>query len=1749
MRLLTPFLVAVIGWLVVATSGADARDVVATNFNAPSVDLSSVIEYLETSEKEIVVPVPTEGEGTPTAMTVTAKGPGDVHRFAVVTLYNEEPLPREMVLVSRWPGFVGSGLIWPHFDGTQILTVQAAPGLPPKRLSETQSDTYSLTLDPGSTVTVVAELVGDQVSNLSLWHKVAYDKQQQQLSFFRGVVLGIATLTAVFMVCLFIIRLQPAFPSAALFAFASVFFIALEFGYLPVLQPLLPTATGLEVRVRAVIEALMATGALACLLTFLELRRRSPVIGYPVMGALVGSLLIAACAWFAPAICMGLARILLLLTTVGGFALIIVLWRQGMIRAQASLVTWCFLLLWTLCWIAAALGWFNLEVVSPVLAWGLVLVLLTMAFTLTQFAFNQGVVNSRFFEDSGRRGLALAGAEQVIWDWHEENGTLFVGPELERVLGHPQGRITRGGLKGWLELIHPNDRADYVGVVEAAVQRGRGTFSHQFRLRRGDGTYRWFQLKARSLPGDLGRAVRCIGTLADITAAKRSEEQLLADSVRDRITGLPYEALFMDRLERALQQADAQGNDNLYVLIVDLDRFKHVNESLGFAVGDSLLLTIARRLSSLIGPEDTLARLHGDRFGIILNLERPERNLDAFVEQLRKLVTRPVPLKPQEVFLTACLGIVRYMRDKTRPTQLLKDAETALYRAKKQGKYALVIFTEDMREGAPSLVNLEDSLRQALERQQIEIAYQPVMRLDNRRLAGFEALVRWRHPEYGLLEPADFMRLAEDLGLMNEFGRFVLSQSARQLGIWQRAYRSDEPLFMTVNVSSRELINRDLVDEVKTVLAREDLVPGTLRLELTETILMENPELSIKILEKLQQAGVGIACDDFGTGYSALSHLRRLPFDTIKIDRSFLEDEADDEAAQIILEAIVLLAHDLGMTTVAEGIETSDQADRLRELGCDYGQGFLFGEPMTARQVMEAFGGSQSISSRKTRPAVGFWQKVVRRGDEAGEPAESRKGDRKPAKAVTHSAGFDPEKLAQAEAEAADRAAMQPVIEPVEDIALAGARATLPQNEATAAVSTAEPEGLMRTEDVRPASTAMPVRSAPATGQPAAPAVQAAEPAAPTGPAPMLGEGAGLVGPQSPVESANAAAAARATTTAARVAGAGAAAPAGAQAMTQPRSGQPPLRVAPGQAVRHAREGQPVQGDNGPRPVAVRMPLAQRGPVMAPGSREVRGDEAGSRPAPAAAIHGAAPAPTGSPAAATGQAPDSPATVQGAPQAAGAGIAPGSGTAQRPQPERRAIPTPTGIGGRIPGALPPGPMGPLRGHGLGQHGRAGYLPAALAGATRGLDRTTAAPATEIKSGEAGPAVQPPAATDADAQGLQQAAIHEAEQAAEPIPSPVAAAASTEAIDLPADDVAVDSNPPGAAPAMAEASKDAASAEDAGPDRDMQQSDPDPVVAATVSHEDSTGTEAEPVRDVAAETDHADEAADATTVGHQAAGESAAEETMADAAVVEPVSAPVADPVATHVASHAEEPATDAVAGEAGTDAIAEGRIDVPVVDASVIAEEQEMPAVADKPESDHAVEAAAAAVEAVAAGSEPEPGASDLPGVPEGEAVGESAAEVSGNDGKTAVEPTAPEAEGEAMTAPASEVPGEELPVTPMVEPAPAEHQVAVLGDLLRGTGPLPGLNGSGTASGVAAASTAGQVPDAPVPASEPAPTRKAGTVLSDPGGEGLPHDPAGRGLGLSPPPRNGGPHGAPRPQPPLRRRLRKTTDRPVDLP
>jgi diguanylate cyclase (GGDEF)-like protein len=396
-------------------------------------------------------------------------------------------------------------------------------------------------------------------------------------------------------------------------------------------------------------------------------------------------------------------------------------------------------------------------------------------------------------------------------------------------------------------------------------------------------------------------------------------------------------------------------------VVIDLDRFKQVNDSVGIAVGDSILLTIARRLSRLLKPQDTLARLSGDQFAMILMSEREPARIVAFAETMRRALRAPIAFNDREIFLTASIGLALAESQQVRTEEVLKDAELAMFHAKRIGGDRIETFKPAMRARKTDRLTLESELRRAIEREEIKVVYQPIVRLEDRAIAGFEALARWDHPKMGRLSPAEFISVAEEIGLIVDLGLFMLDRAAKQLAVWQAASRGREPIFTSVNVSSRQLLRHDLIQDLRGVLGRTAIARGTLKLEITESLVMENPEHAAQILTRVKELGAGLSLDDFGTGHSSLAYLQRFPFDTIKIDQSFVRTTARG-TRPVILRSIIALAHDLGMEVVAEGAETDSDAVELYQLGCEYAQGFAFGEPMSAQAA------SDLLADKPVRP-------------------------------------------------------------------------------------------------------------------------------------------------------------------------------------------------------------------------------------------------------------------------------------------------------------------------------------------------------------------------------------------------------------------------------------------------------------------------------------------------------------------------------------------------------------------------------------------------------------------------------------------------------------------------------------------------------------------------------------------------------------------------------------------------------------
>src|SRR5271169_2012270 len=946
-------------------SAAHAVDAVNVRTDAAAIDLTDAVEFQHTDSGRIQVSTAPGADGIIRRIEVRGREAGT--NWAVFALANngEEQIDR-LIVVPHYR-MVGSGLIWPDLGLSRIVSITPSSGDPPDRQDNPNADIFRITLDPGTVITFVAELRTDNLPQIYLWEPDAYKDKVNSLTLYQGIVIGIAGLLALFLTILFVVKGSVMFPAAAALGWAVLIYIGIDFGFWP---KVFDMSSGAERIWRASGEAILAATLLVFLFAYLNLNRWHVRYAHITVGWLAFLGALVAVALFSPAVASGIARISLFFVAVLGFALVIYLATHDYERAVMLIPTWLLLVVWVIAAAMTVLGFVTNDIIGPALLGGLVLIVMLIGFTVMQHAFAGGAAGG-IVSDVERRALALTGAGDMIWDWDVAADKVFTSPETETALG-----LSRGSLEGpaakWLDVLHQLDRDRFRATLDSVLEQRRGRVAQDFRLRTADGHYLWFTLKARPVVGSDGEVIRLVGTLTDVTEFKTAEERLLHDAVHDNLTGLPNRELFLDRLEAVLSFAKADTTIRPTVMVIDLDRFKQVNDSVGMAVGDSILLTLARRIGRLIKPHDTLARLSGDQFGLILLSEREAARISAFAETIRKTLRAPITFRDREIFLTASIGMA--LGDSGEPQrgeEVLEDAELAMYHAKRGGGDRIDVFKPAMRERKADRLSIESDLRHALERDEIMILYQPIIRLDYSSVAGFEALARWNHPKLGRMSPIEFINIAEETGLIVDLGLFVLDRTARQLSTWQRTLRQREPLFASVNVSSRQLLRHDLIQDIRTVLARSQLTRGSLKLEITESVVMENPEHAAQMLHRIRELGAGLALDDFGTGYSSLSYLQRFPFDTIKIDQSFVRTTSKG-TRPVILRSIIALAHDLGMDVVAEGAESDSDAVELSQLGCEYAQGFVFGEPMTADAAMRLLQShaKDSAAARHPIPAV-----------------------------------------------------------------------------------------------------------------------------------------------------------------------------------------------------------------------------------------------------------------------------------------------------------------------------------------------------------------------------------------------------------------------------------------------------------------------------------------------------------------------------------------------------------------------------------------------------------------------------------------------------------------------------------------------------------------------------------------------------------------------------------------------------------
>ena len=931
------------------TAAARAEGIVDIVPGSTLIDLTEQGTRVAAQRRNLALEVPGEKDGARAVLELRGTGAGPEFNWTVYTLRNAGPEARDLVMAIDSQRLAASGIVRLLPFGSQVKSISwLQTANPPALLNSALADAYQFQLPPGQAMTFGVE--GPAVLKaVRVYDVKSFAQRGASIAFLRGAALAVAFVLALSMLSLYGIRANRAFLVGGAFGFAALLFMALEAGYL---QPLAQNVQSFELtqqHLRALVESLFALAVALCFWGLTSLKRRSIWKDMPFFLLILGMVALVAYAFFVPERATQTARWAIVFLSIAGFASALFAKRGRAEVMDSAMLFWSALLAWVFFATVSATGDSHSPTLHAIALAGLTTVLGVLAFVLLRLAFAQGFLSKPYLTDASRRSLALTGAEHYLWDWQPQENHLDIGADLARSLGHSATNISpTAALRWFAALVHPADDLAYRKCLDLHNMRAGNFVEQELRLRDAQGVYHWFMLRARALPGAGGVPARLIGTLTDISRSKQTEDRLINEAIHDPVTGLPSRALFLDRLEREVEKPMAIPRR---ILMVGIERFKILNDGLGHDLGDQLLLAVGQRVSDTLTGDESVARISGSQFAVMQIESIASRDSTALAEDILVRLAKPITVLSQQVFLSACIGISLSSSTGASAADLLQQAETALHEAQSKGPRTIVVFHSQISDQRADKVELEADLRRAIDRREIEVHYQPIITLLTRDVAGFEALARWQHPKRGLLQPSEFIGLAEQAGLISEIGELVLQESIRQMGIWQRVLTRNRPVFMAINVSAEQLSDTGFIDRLTATLAREGVLPHAAKIEITESVAMRFPERSRQLIGRLRNLGIGVACDDFGTGFSNLASLRDLNFDTLKMDRGFITADGLQGRGGVILQSVVDMAHRLGMLVVAEGIETEDQAQQLLMMGCELGQGYHLSPPLVARDV------------------------------------------------------------------------------------------------------------------------------------------------------------------------------------------------------------------------------------------------------------------------------------------------------------------------------------------------------------------------------------------------------------------------------------------------------------------------------------------------------------------------------------------------------------------------------------------------------------------------------------------------------------------------------------------------------------------------------------------------------------------------------------------------------------------------------
>ncbi|ABM45083.1 hypothetical protein X471_00598 [Bartonella bacilliformis str. Heidi Mejia] len=931
--------------LFIHLSLAQAIEPVKISSQDAAIDLSKAVQIHRTNSSIFQTSTVPGPDGVIWRIEVQASHENFSGNWAVFSLANPTNEQIDRLIVAPHYRIANSGFLWPDLGSARIQSITPSEGFSLDRQASTNSDVFRITLNPGAVITFVAELSSENLPQIYLWKPEAYKDTLNSYTLYHGILLGISGLLALLLTVLFVVRGTGLFPATAAVAWAVLFYIGIDFNFLNKLFAITPITEPIW---RAATEVSLAATLFIFLFTYLCLNRWHYHFSYGAIAWIIALCGLGAFAIYDPTRAAGIARLSFGLTTILGTILISYFSIRNYDRAIMLIPTWLLIIFWSFGAYICIAGNLNNDIIPSALAGGLVLIVLLISFTIMQQTFSNEPFHEGIFSDLERQALAARGAGSIIWDWNVERDHIAIHPDMTAIFGKNIPQLN-GTMHNWISALHHDDREHFQATLDIILKNKNGRINQIFRLSSGDGYYHWLSLRARPAIQKDGKVTRVIGTIINITNHKKAEERLLYDAIHDNLTGLPNQQIFFDRLQSYTTLAKENIKIRPTVLMIDFDNFRQINRKLGIAIGDTVLLIIARRLNRLINVQDTLSRLSADRFAIILLSETDPKKIAAFANHLRKIISAPIDIVEKKITLSTSIGLVTWNESRPTAKNILNDCELAMIHAKQKGGNHIEPFRPNLRNLDLGYRNIEQDIHYAIKRNEMKILYHPIFNLSDGQIIGFEAVLEWHHPNYGHLNVSDFIKVAENEQIVLNLAQFIIDEAVTSLiNIQEKCFQ--QSFFISINLPSADMINPDLINQLRSTLLCHPLNEGSLMIEISEFVLRKNPEQSAHFLEKIKALGINLALDNFGTGYSSLTYLVRYPFNMIKLDRSLVSINSPEK--QLVLRSIINIATDLNLQIIAEGVENEKEAIFLKKEGCQYIQSTIITKPVTVEALI-----------------------------------------------------------------------------------------------------------------------------------------------------------------------------------------------------------------------------------------------------------------------------------------------------------------------------------------------------------------------------------------------------------------------------------------------------------------------------------------------------------------------------------------------------------------------------------------------------------------------------------------------------------------------------------------------------------------------------------------------------------------------------------------------------------------------------